>query len=298
MSAQHVLYDVPGPRARRRALVGTIVAGLVIAALAGVALARLADRGQFDAELWAPWIDPGSEEFSQVWSLVGRGALATTIAAALAIGLSLLLGVALGVGRMMSGRVGRIPLVGFIELFRGLPVVITIVFVWRAMEELDVPVEVLPGENALWFLVIGLTLYNSVIIAEILRAGVASLPGGQGEAGRAIGLTEGQVMRSVLLPQAFRTMLPALISQIVVILKDTSLAAVIGLGYEELLDRGNQIHLVLDNPIQSLFLVGMLFIVVNYALSRLATWVERRLGTARTGRRTGGGVAVGTGAGA
>ncbi|GAA1815458.1 hypothetical protein GCM10009812_05270 [Nocardioides marinus] len=197
----------------------------------------------------------------------------------MAITLSLLVGVVLGVARMMSGRMGRIPVVGFIELFRGLPVVITIVFVWRAMAELDVPIDVLPGEPALWYLVIGLTLYNSVIVAEILRAGVASLPRGQGEAGRAIGMTEGQVMRSILLPQAFRTMLPALISQLVVVLKDTSLAAVIGLGYFELLRRGNQISQVLDNPIQSLFIVGAIFVVINYGLSRLAVYVERRMST-------------------
>jgi glutamate transport system permease protein len=84
-------------------------------------------------------------------------------------------------------------------------------------------------------------------------------------------------MRYVLLPQAFRIMLPALISQLVVILKDTSLAAVIGLGYRELLDRGNQISQNLDNPIQSLFMVAIMFIAINYGLSRLAVYVERRL---------------------
>lgn len=279
MSDQSVLYDVPGPRAARRHRIGTVVALLFIAGLVAIAVQRLASRGQFDAELWSPWINPSDDSFSQVWELVGRGALSTILAAAMAIVLSLLVGVVLGVARMMSGRLGKIPVVGFIELFRGLPVVITIVFVWRAMAELDVPVDVLPGEPALWYLVIGLTLYNSVIVAEILRAGVASLPRGQGEAGRAIGMTEGQVMRSILLPQAFRTMLPALISQLVVILKDTSLAAVIGLGYFELLRRGNQISQVLDNPIQSLFIVGTIFVVINYGLSRLAVYVEKRLST-------------------
>ncbi|GAB3253638.1 amino acid ABC transporter permease [Nocardioides dilutus] len=279
MSHETVLYDAPGPRARRRELVGTVVVLLGFALLAFVVFRRLADRGQFDSELWGPWINPSSDEFGDVWSLVGKGAVATLVAAALAILLSLVLGVLLGVGRMMLGRWGRVPIIGFIELFRGLPVVVTIVFVWRAIVELGVDISVLPGERALWYLVIGLTLYNSVIIAEILRAGVAALPRGQGEAARAIGLTEGQVMRSVLLPQAFRIMLPALISQLVVILKDTSLAAVIGLGYLELLRRGNQISQVLDNPIQSLFIIAIMFIAINYALSRLAVYVERRLGS-------------------
>ncbi len=280
MSHETVLYDAPGPRARRRELVGTVVAVIVFALVAFLVLRRLADRGQFDSELWAPWLDPSSDEFGDVWSLVRRGAVATLVAAALSILLSLALGVLLGVGRMMLGRFARIPIIGFIELFRGLPVVVTIVFVWRAMVELGVDLGALPGERALWYLVIGLSLYNSVIIAEILRAGVAALPRGQGEAARAVGLTEGQVMRSVLLPQAFRIMLPALISQLVVILKDTSLAAVIGLGYYELLDRGNQISQVLDNPIQSLFMVAIMFITINYALSRLAVIIERRAGSA------------------
>ncbi len=281
MSAQSVLYDVPGPRARRRALIGTVVATLAIAALVAWALFRLADRGQFEAELWDPWINPGNESFSQVWALVRDGLLNTLLAASLAIALSLLVGVGLGVARMMGGRYGRIPVVGFIELFRGLPVVVTIFFVFRAFRELGVPVDVLPGDPFLWYLVIGLTLYNCVIIAEILRAGVASLPRGQGEAARAIGMTEWQVMKTVLLPQAFRTMLPALISQLVVVLKDTSLAAVIGLGFPELLDRGQQIYLNLDNPIQTLFFIGAIYIVINYALSRFAVWTERRLSQAK-----------------
>lgn len=281
-----VLYDAPGPRARRRALVGTIVASLAILALLGVAAKRLADQDQFSMELWGPLIDPGNESFAQVWELLGRGLRATLVAAALAIVLSLLVGTLVGTARMMLGRWARIPLVTGIELFRGLPVVITIFYVWQVFPEIGLNVSPLPGENGLWYVVIGLTLYNSVIIAEILRAGVASLPRGQGEAARAVGMTEGQVMRSVLLPQAFRTMLPALISQLVVVLKDTSLAAVLAL-YIELLRRGNLISQSLDNPIQMLSVVGLIFILINYGLSRLAIWTERRLsqrGVVRRGR--------------
>ncbi len=280
-SVDTVLYDAPGPRARRRAMIGTVVASVVLLALVGLALKRLADRGQFDMELWGPLIDPGNENFSAVWELLWDGLQATLIAAAIAIALSLVVGTLLGTARVMSGKGASIPLIVFIELFRGLPVVITIFFVWRVLPEVGVDVGPLPGDDGLWYLVIGLMLYNSVIIAEILRAGVASLPRGQGEAARAIGMTEGQVMRSVLLPQAFRTMLPALISQLVVILKDTSLAAVLAL-YTELLRRGNLIALNLDNPIQVLSVVGLMFILMNYALSRLAVWTEKRLSRSST----------------
>jgi glutamate transport system permease protein len=280
MSADAVLYDVPGPKARRRALIGTAIASLAILGLLAIVFKRLNDQGQFSMELWGPLIDPSHESFEAVWQLLGKGLVATLLAAGWAIAFSLVIGTLLGTTRMLLGRVQRMPLIVVIELFRGLPVVVTIFYVYVVMQSMEVNLGVLPGDEGLWFVVIGLTLYNSVIIAEILRSGVASLPRGQGEAALAIGMTPGQAMRTVQLPQAFRTMLPALISQLVVVLKDTSLAAVLGI-YIELLRRGNIIALNLDNPIQTLFVVGVIFVLINYALSRVAVAVER--GLARRG---------------
>ena len=275
MSTPSVLYDAPGPRARRRAAVGGAIATLAVVILLGVAVKRLSDQGQFAGQLWGPILNPSDDSFLLVWKLIGKGVLATLTAAVLAIAFSLLIGGVVGVARMMLGRRSRIPIVGLIELLRGLPVVITIYFASRVLPELGVDLTGMPGGSGLWFLIIGLTAYNCVIIAEIIRAGVASLPGGQREAALAIGLTPGATMRLVLLPQAVRVMLPALISQLVVILKDTSLAAVLGL-YTELLRQGNLIALNLHNPIQILSVVGVIFILVNYSLSRLATWVDQR----------------------
>jgi glutamate transport system permease protein len=278
-----VLYDAPGPRARRRTLLGSVVATAVIVALVVVVVLRLAAQDQFSYERWGPIIDPSNEVFPQLWQLLWDGLKATLTAAVLAIAFSLVIGTVIGVARMMLGRWGRIPLVGVIELFRGLPVVITIYFAYRVLPDIGVSVAPLPGDDGLWYLVIGLTAYNSVIIAEIVRAGVASLPRGQREAALAIGMTPGQTMRSVLLPQAFRIMLPALISQLVVILKDTSLAAILGL-YSELLDKANQAAQELNNPIQMFFTVAVIYIVINFALSKLAEFLE-----ARASRRGGSG---------
>lgn len=282
MSDTTVLYDVPGPRARRRALVGGGVVVVVILAVLAVVASRLAAQGQLAGELWSPIVDPRDESFTAVWRLVGLGLLATLKAAALAIVFSVALGAVVGVARMMLGRWTRLPLIGVIELLRGLPVVISIYFASRVLPELGVDLSGLPGGEGLWFVVIGLTAYNSVIIAEILRAGVAALPTGQREAALAVGLTPGATMRLILLPQAVRIMLPALISQIVVILKDTSLAAVLGL-YTELLRQANLIALNLDNPIQILSVTGLIFILVNYGLSRVARLVEGRFGRASGG---------------
>ncbi|TGN63839.1 amino acid ABC transporter permease [Nocardioides eburneiflavus] len=274
----NVLYDEPGPKARRRAAIGTVVAAAILLGFTGVAVWRLADRGQFDAELWSPLINPSDENFVLVWRLLAQGLQATLTAAVLAISLSLVIGTLLGVSRLMLGKVGRIPVVAVIELFRGLPVIISIFYVYILVRSTGIDISFLPGSDGLWFLVIGLTFYNSVIIAEIVRAGVNSLPRGQSEAALAIGMTRWKSMKNVELPQAFRTMLPALISQLVVVLKDTSLVAVLGL-YTELLRRGNLISLNLDNPIQVLFVVGLIFILINYGLSKLAEFVERRLST-------------------
>ena len=281
MSSANVLYDAPGPRARRRAWIGGAIATAALLLLIGLVVKRLAEpiggleKGQFTGKLWGPILNPSDENFKAVWGLIGNGVLATLTAAVLAIGFSLLIGAVIGVARMMLGRRSRMPIVTVIELLRGLPVVITIYFASRVLPELGVNLTGLPGEDGLWFLVIGLTAYNSVIIAEIIRAGVASLPRGQNEAALAVGLTPGASMRLVLLPQAVRVMLPALISQLVVILKDTSLAAVLGF-YTELLRQGNLISLNLDNPIQILFVVAVIFILMNYSLGRLATWVDQR----------------------
>lgn len=279
-SPPSVLYDVPGPKARRRALVWSVVAGLALLGVLFVVFGRLADQDQFSMERWGPLIDPSNESFPLVWERLWLGLRATLVAAAIAIVLATLVGTVLGVARMMTSGLTRLPLVGVIEVLRGLPVVVTIYIAWRVLPDLGVNVEAIPGPEGLWVLVLALTAYNGVIIAEIIRAGVASLPKGQREAGLANGFTNLQTMRIILLPQAFRTMLPALISQLVVILKDTSLAGLLGL-YPELLKTGREVSEVLRNPLQTLFVVAAIFILVNFSLSRLAVWLERRMARGR-----------------
>ncbi len=268
MSAS-VLYDAPGPRSKRRVLIGSLAAGVVVLAVLALVGVRLDNQDQFAEEKWAPLLNPGDAAFSQVWNLLGDALVNTLVAAGLAMAFSLVIGTLLAVTRLTANRYYRWLVVGFIELFRGIPVVITIFFAARVLPELGVDL------SNLWFLVIGLTAYNSVIIAEIVRAGVNSLPRGQGEAAESLGLRRGQVLSLVLLPQAFRAMLPALISQLVVVLKDTSLGFII--SYEETVRTAGFIIQNLSNPIQVYLVIAVIFILMNYALSRLAIFVERRL---------------------
>lgn len=280
---QVVLYDAQGPRARRRTQIGTVVAVLALLGLAYVVYRRLDEQGQFSMEEWGPLIDPGNEAFDAVWRLIRIGIQNTLMAAAVAMLLSIVLGTLIAVARLSLGRIGRIPLIGIVEILRGLPVVVLVYIGVRVLPDVGVDLRGLPGGQVFWGLVIGLTAYNMVIFAEIIRAGVASLPRGQREAALATGLTNWQTMRIVLLPQAFRTMLPAIISQLVVVLKDTSLVAFIA-NYDELLSQGESIQRNLGNPIQTFFVIGLIYIAINYALGRLAQYVERR--QARAGRST------------
>lgn len=270
-----VLYDAPGPVTRRRTLIGSVVAGALVAAVLVWLVLRLRSQGQLTGERWGPLLNPADSRFVAVWTNLGEALLRNVQAAVLAMALSLVLGTLLAVTRISLPRAARWLVVVPIEFFRGLPVVITIFFAARVLPEVGVELPLL------WYLVLGLTAYNSVIIAEIVRAGIASLPSGQAEAASAIGLTRGQALRTVLLPQAFRAMLPALISQLVVVFKDTSLGFVI-LYQEVVRFVGIATQLPdLRNPLQFYTVVGVVFIVVNYGLGKLAEWVERRLSRAR-----------------
>jgi len=264
-----VLYDTPGPRARRRTLVGSLVIGTVLLGVITLAVVQLIRRGQFTAQQWGPLLNPDFDTFRPVWHTLAGGMANTLNAAAWAILFSVVVGTLLAVLRITASAWWRWLVVGVIELLRGIPVAITIIFVWQVLPLLGIEL------SLMWDLVIGLTLYNSVIIAEIVRAGVDSLPHGQTEAAQSLGLRRAQILAHVQLPQAFRVMLPALISQLVVVLKDTSLGFAI--GYAGLVASGNRVHLQLDNPLQVLFLVAVMFIVINYSLSKFATYLENRL---------------------
>jgi glutamate transport system permease protein len=270
-----VLYDAPGPKARRRVLIGSVIAVALIVAAAGWLYLRLDEQGQFSYERWGPLVDPDHRLFRDAWSFLWIGVKNTLIAAAYAIVLSLIFGTLLAVTRVSASGFWRGPLVALVELLRGVPVVLAIFFAARVLPELGVDLSVR------WYLVIGLTLYNSVVIAEIIRAGINALPRGQSEAAMAMGLRPGQSLRIVILPQAFRIMLPALISQLVVVLKDTSLGFII--SYADLLRQANIAIQTLRNPIQLYVVVGAMYVAVNYALSRLAIAVERR--TSRASRQ-------------
>ncbi|MET4133819.1 amino acid ABC transporter permease [Pseudarthrobacter sp. PvP090] len=254
-----VLYDVPGPKARRVSLIGSIVGAVAIAGLLWWAISILAQQGIFEPERWAVFQIP------EVWVLIGNGIVATLTAAAVAAVIAFPLGLVLCLMRISDVAWIRIPTRIVLEFLRGMPVVLMMFFVLLVF-----------ATGSFVAVVAGLVLYNSAIFAEIIRAGIQSLPKGQREAGLAIGLTSFASRRSIELPQAIRRMLPSLVAQLVVLLKDTSLGYIV--SYEELL-RKVQImadFLGPDYLFPVFFVAAAIYIAINFSVSRLAIWIERR----------------------
>ncbi|MBY4380543.1 amino acid ABC transporter permease [Rhodococcus fascians] len=274
-----VLYDVPGPKAVLRYRILTVVVAVISLGIAFLIYRALDSKGQLTAEKWDPFLE------STTWTTyLLPGIQGTLVAAALSIVFALILGAVLGIGRLSDHRAVRIVSGAIVELFRAVPVLILMIFLYAVYADYEVfKVKYL----ALAAVVTGLTLYNGSVIAEIVRAGVNSLPKGQREAASALGMRKSQVMTLVLLPQAVTAMLPAIISQMVVALKDSALGYII--GYVEVVRSGQQVGAFYSNYLPSLIIVAVIMIIINSALTKLATVVERRL---RSRKRKGGTAAV------
>jgi glutamate transport system permease protein len=277
MSSQTtVLFDAPGPRAKRLYAFAT-VAGIALAALAlWFVLTKLDEKGQLTGAKWRPFLT------GEIWTeYLIPGLVGTLVAAAIAIVLAMTLGMLLGVGRLSTNALVRTPCAAVVEFFRAVPVLLLMVFSYQAYSVYDV----VPSDRlALAGVITGLTLYNGSVVAELVRSGVGSLPKGQREAAMAIGLRPGGVMRLVLLPQAITAMLPAIVSQLVVVLKDSALGYII--TYEDLLNTVDQIGNYKANLIPAFIVVAAIYIVLNSLLSSAAHRIERRL--RRRGHTAGG----------
>lgn len=275
-----VLYDAPGPKSRVRNRIYTIVGSLAVLGLIAFTVYRMNVKGQLEPEVWNIFNNAG------VRTSIRDGVLTTLKVFAVAGVLSLVLGLLLAVARLSEHKTVRWAATGFIELFRAIPLLITIYALWVLFLTYKNSLGVIGDNTAFWALVIGLTVYNGCVQAEVIRAGVNAVPRGQVEAAYALGLRKSQVMTMLLLPQAVRSMLPTMISQLVVTLKDTSLGYVI--TYAELLfaarTMANNIIVNGENPITAVVIVvGAIYVALCLALAGLANWIERRGRRAKTG---------------
>ncbi|MFD7024760.1 amino acid ABC transporter permease [Promicromonospora sukumoe] len=276
-----VLFDAQGPRARTASAIGNVVAAVaVLAGLAWIA-SVLYEKGQFAPTLWQNAV---SAEAWQYYYLPGlqntlRSALFATVGA-------IAFGVVFGIGRLSHNSAVRWVSGVVVEFFRAVPVLLMMIFFYMFF-----------SAQAQWItdrpfaaVVVALILYNGSVIAELVRAGVGNLPKGQGEAGLAIGLTRSQTLRSIQLPQALVAMLPAIVSQLVVVLKDSALGQII--LYPELLRSAQILSSKEQNPLQALVVVAIVFIIINWLLTFAAHRLAKLLSS-----RTAGATVEGTGIG-
>jgi glutamate transport system permease protein len=257
------LFDVPGPHARSRHRLYTVGALVVAVGIAVWALWKLYGEGEFDSEVLS---DMSQSNIARAY---WNGLLATLGAAASAIVLSVLFGAVFAVARMSDRAWVRFPARVVVEFFRAVPLLLLIMFVYFGL-----------NLGLYWSLVIALMLYNGSVLSEVFRAGLQAVPRGQSEAAMAIGMRKSQVLRLVLFPQAVSIMLPAIISQCVIVLKDTALGAIV--AFRELTAEARTIAQFVNASFVPLLVAALIYIALNYSLSRLAVYAERRL--ARQGR--------------
>ncbi len=275
MTAQAtVLYDAPGPKARARSRMISVVGVVLLLALLGwvvyrLAIPQVAVNGAVTAPIldptrWVPLAEP------LVWAQLAKGVGATLGAAAVGMVGALILAVLLAFGRLAHSPVIRVPVTIVLEFFRGMPLLLMMLFIL-----------LVASTGAFVAVVAALIVYNGAILGEALRAGILSLNKGQREAGLSIGLTPVRTRLLIELPQAFTQMLPIIMAQLVVLLKDTSLGYIV--GYYETLRTVKNLATYFGNYYMFTFwLVGA---VVYLAINLLVSWMGRRAARAVAAKR-------------
>jgi glutamate transport system permease protein len=265
MTTSTVLFDLPGPRAKRRQQIATVVVGLLVVVVVGLMLRRLAANEQLDPSRWAILFDVRSG----VPQALASALVNTLQVAAVGMVAATLLGALLAFGRLSDHAWVRVPVTAIVEFFRAVPLLILILFCLLYLRV-----------DAFGALALGLTLYNMAVLAEIFRAGLLSVDRGQSEAAYALGMRKWQVMLLILMPQAVRRMLPVLIAQLVVLLKDSSLGFIV--GYFELLRQARSLVEYFNFQFGDIYTfqlyvaAGLIYITVNVLLSTFGRYVEKR----------------------
>ena len=235
----------------------------------------------FDPDNWE-WVVTGNNI-----RFILEGFLVNLEIAVIAMVLSLIVGLALALGRLSRWPPLSIAVGAWVDIWRNLPLIFIILYLaltipgaWPDAYEDAIPSWFPEGlqSGRVLAAILGLVLYNSAVLAEIMRAGILSLDRGQSEAARALGMSYQQSMRFVVLPQGLRRMVPATVSQLITLNKDTTLVSIVAI--QEVMRHGRIVTGAnffggVQAPILQVFLViGALFIIVNLALSRLSRRLE------------------------
>ena len=260
---EDILFGDPSPRARNVMRVLSVIAAAVLLLLAAGIVFRFHDAGQLDRRFWEFFAWPTT------WSFLAKGLLGTLASAAMAAVIALSFGLVLLVGRLARSRIVRWPSIALIEFLRGTPTLLLIYVCFLVLPPAGIKL------STYWMLTLPIGLATAAVVAEVYRAGVLAVPRGQAAAARSLGLTEAQVFFLVVFPQALRYIVPALVAQLVIVVKDTTFGYVV--TYGELMQNAKVLIANYQALVPVYLVVAALYCLVNYAISR----ASKRLGGPR-----------------
>jgi glutamate transport system permease protein len=264
ISMRDALYEAPGPRTRRRILVGTVISLAVATVLVALVVRQFYVTGQLDPKYW--------EFFTRLttWRFLGEGFLGTVEVALVAAAISLVLGLVLMLGRISTFKPLAAVCHVIINFFRGVPSLLLIYFFFLVIPTYGVKM------SSFWMITLPIALAASGVLAEVFRAGVNAVPKGQVEAALSLGLRKHRVMFKIVLPQALRIVIPSLVSQLVVVVKDTTVAYIV--SFPDLMQNARVLITNYDALVSVYFVVAILYILVNYAINQASVNLARRSG--------------------
>ena len=263
-SMRDALYEAPGPRTRRKVAIGTAVSAVAVAALLGLVVNQFYVTGQLASRYWSFFLEWTTWRFL-LQGLVGTVEVALTAGViALVLGLLLMLGRTSGVGPLQA--LCRV----VTDFFRGVPSLLLIYFFFLVVPQYGIKMP------SFWMLTLPVALAASGVLAEVFRAGVNAVPKGQVEAALSIGLSKAQTMRRIVLPQAIRYVIPSLIAQLVVVVKDTTVAYVV--SYPDLMQNARVLITSHDSLVSIYLVIAVVYVLINFAINQLAAVVSRRTG--------------------
>ena len=257
---EDILFGAPSPRARAATRAASVAAAIALLAVAAGIVARFHSAGQLDGRLWSFFTLPTT------WAFLGKGLLGTLASAAMAAAIALGLGLVLMLGRLAPPRLIRWPSVAAIEFLRGTPTLLLIYVCFLVLPTVGIKL------STYWMLTLPVALSTAAVVAEVYRAGVLAVPRGQTDAARSLGMTEMQVFFTIVFPQAVRYIVPALVAQLVIVVKDTTFGYVV--TYGELMQNAKVLIANYQSLVPVYLVVAAIYCLVNYGLSR----ASRRLG--------------------
>lgn len=262
MTMQEALYERPGPKTKKKIAIFTTITIILIAILLGLVVYQFYINGQLDRKYWYFFLRLST------WKFLGKGLIGTIEAAVLAGIMTFILGFLYMLARISPYKILNWIGTALVEFTRGVPTLLFVYFFFLVAPQF--------GINLPSILRISLPVAISAsgIVAEVLRTGINAIPKGQREAALSLGLTNAKVFLKIVFPQAFRYVIPSLISEMVIVVKDTTFAYVV--NFPDLLQNARVFISNYDAMLSVYLFVAIIYILINYALNKLAVYVNQR----------------------